>query len=137
MKILIDTNVLIDYIANREPFANAAEDIIVLCKDRKIEGCVAAHSLMNIFYILRKTISVSERKAFLFYLSQITEIIGIDRQKIINCIQNDSFSDFEDGLQFECAKSFSADWIVTRNVEDFADSKIKAISPDEFLKILN
>ena len=51
MKILIDTNVLIDFIANRDPFAKAAEDIIVLCKDQKIEGCVAAHSLMNIFYI--------------------------------------------------------------------------------------
>ena len=137
MKILIDTNVLIDFIANRDPFAKAAEDIIVLCKDQKIEGCIAAHSLMNIFYILRKSMPVSESKAFLFYLSQITEIIGIDRQKILDCIQNESFSDFEDCLQSECAKSFYADWIVTRNVKDFADSEIKAISPDEFLKIIN
>ena len=108
MRVLIDTNVLIDYIANRAPYADDAEKIIVLCKDNRIEGCVAAHSMMNIFYILRKSMSVSERKTFLFSLSQITEIIGIDRQKIINAIVNDDFSDFEDCLQAECAKSFSA-----------------------------
>ena len=54
MRVLTDTNVLIDYIANRAPYADDAEKIIVLCKDNRIEGCVAAHSMMNIFYILRK-----------------------------------------------------------------------------------
>ncbi|MEE3334053.1 MAG: PIN domain-containing protein [Ruminococcus sp.] len=136
MRVLIDTNVLLDYIANRAPYADAAEQIIILCKDNKIEGGIAAHSMMNIFYILRKNMSVSERKDILFYLSQITEIIGIDKQKILNSIGNDDFSDFEDCLQAECAKSFSANWIVTRNIKDFESSVIKAITPDEFLKIL-
>ena len=64
------------------------------------------------------------------------EIIGIDKQKILNSIGNDDFSDFEDCLQAECAKSFSADWIVTRNVKDFENSAIKAVTPDEFLRNL-
>ena len=136
MRVLTDTNVLIDYIANRAPYADDAEKIIVLCKDNRIEGCVAAHSMMNIFYILRKSMSVSERKTFLFSLSQITEIIGIDRQKIINAIVNDDFSDFEDCLQAECAKSFSADFIITRNVNVFENSEIKPITPDVFLQNL-
>ena len=136
MRVLIDTNVLLDYIANRTPYADAAEQIIMLCKDNKIEGCIAAHSMMNIFYILRKNMTVSERKDILFYLSQIAEIIGIDKQKILNSISNEDFSDFEDCLQAECAKSFSADWIVTRNIKDFESSAVKAITPDEFLKIL-
>ena len=136
MRVLIDTNVLLDYIANRTPYADAAEQIIMLCKDNKIEGCIAAHSMMNIFYILRKNMTVSERKDILFYLSQIVEIIGIDKQKILNSISNEDFSDFEDCLQAECAKSFSADWIVTRNIKDFESSAVKAITPDEFLKIL-
>ena len=123
MRILIDTNVLLDYIANRTPYANDAEQIIILCKDDKIDGCIAAHSMMNIFYILRKNMTVSERKEILFYLSQIAEIIGIDKQKILKSISNDDFSDF-------------ADWIVTRNIKDFGNSAIKAITPDEFLKIL-
>lgn len=99
MRILIDTNVLLDYIANRTPYANDAEQIIILCKDDKIDGCIAAHSMMNIFYILRKNMTVSERKEILFYLSQIAEIIGIDKQKILKSISNDDFSDFEDCLQ--------------------------------------
>lgn len=136
MRVLIDTNVLLDYIANRTPYADAAEQIIMLCKDNKIEGCIAAHSMMNIFNILRKNMTVSERKDILFYLSQIAEIIGIDKQKILNSISNEDFSDFEDCLQAECAKSFSADWIVTRNIKDFESSAVKAITPDEFLKIL-
>ena len=136
MRVLIDTNVLIDYIANRAPYTDDAEKIIVLCKDNRIEGCVAAHSMMNIFYILRKSMSVSERKTFLFSLSQITEIIGIDRQKIINAIVNHDFSDFEDCLQAECAKSFSADFIITRNVNVFENSEIKPITPDVFLQNL-
>ena len=136
MRVLIDTNVLLDYIANRTPYADAAEQIMIMCKDNKIDGCIAAHSIMNIFYILRKNMTVSERKNILFYLSQITEIIGIDKQKILNSISNDVFSDFEDCLEAQCAKSFSADWIITRNIKDFENSAIKAITPDKFLKTL-
>lgn len=136
MRVLIDTNVLLDYIANRAPYAGAAEQIMLLCKDNKIEGCIAAHSMMNIFYILRKNMTVAERKDVLFYLSQIVEIIGIDKQKIMNAISNDDFADFEDCLQAECAKSSSADWIITRNIKDFESSAVKAITPDEFLKTI-
>jgi hypothetical protein len=88
------------------------------------------------FYNAPKNMTVSERKEILFYLSQIAEIIGIDKQKILKSISNDDFSDFEDCLQAECAKSFFADWVVTRNIKDFGNSAIKAITPDEFLKIL-
>ena len=137
MRVLIDTNVLIDYLANRQPYADAAERIMILCKDNKIKGCIAAHSIMNIFYILRKSMTVSERKEILLSLSQITEIEGIDRIKIINALYNDDFLDFEDCLQAECAKNFSADWILTRNIKDFENSDIKPISPDDFLNIVS
>ena len=76
MRILIDTNVLLDYIANRTPYANDAEQIIILCKDDKIDGCIAAHSMMNILYILRKNMTVSERKEILFYLERAGVISG-------------------------------------------------------------
>ncbi|MCH5348302.1 MAG: PIN domain-containing protein [Oscillospiraceae bacterium] len=134
MKILIDTNVLIDYILRREPYTDDAEKIIFLCKNMQIEGCIAAHSIMNIFYILRKLMTLEKRKKFLNYISEFIEIIGIDRRKIISAVNNDQFTDVEDCLQTECAKEFSADYIVTRNVKDFQNSTIPAISPDDFLK---
>ena len=61
MKILIDTNILIDYILERQPFTDSAEKIMILCKDKKIDGYIAVHSLINIFYILRKQMTVEER----------------------------------------------------------------------------
>ncbi len=137
MKILIDTNILIDYILERQPFTASAEKIIVLCKDKKIDGCIAAHSIMNIFYILRKEMTIEERKNFLYYLSQITEIVGVDKYKIFSALNNNAFADFEDSVQNECAKSFFADYVVTRNIKDFINGTVKPISPDDFLKLIN
>lgn len=136
MKILIGTNVLIDYVLERQPFTGDAEKILLLCKNKKVDGCIAAHSFMNIFYILRKQLTIPERKEFLFYLSEITEIIGIDKNKILSALENELLGDFEDSLQEQCAKTFSADYIVTRNLKDFSNSKIKAILPDDFLRTI-
>ena len=110
--------------------------IIILCKDKKIDGCIAAHSLMNIFYILRKEMTVEERKSLLYYLSEITEIIGIDKNKILSALKDNAFLDFEDSVQSECAKSFSADYIITRNIKDFLNGTVQPILPDDFLKII-
>lgn len=133
MKILIDTNVLIDYILKREPYTESAEKILFLCKNRKIDGCIAAHSVMNMFYILRKEMTVSEIRLFIVSLSKVTDIIGVDKSKIFRAIVNENFKDFEDCVQMECAKEFCADYIVTRNIKDFQNSVIKPILPDEFL----
>lgn len=137
MKVLIDTNVLIDYISLREPFTHDAEKILSLCKDKKIQGCIAAHSIMNAFYILRKQFSVDERRDILKGLSVFLTVIGIDEHKITASLENYDFADIEDCLQTECAKDFSADYIVTRNIKDFQNSMIPPILPDEFLKMVN
>ena len=133
MKILIDTNILIDYILKREPYTESAEKILFLCKNRKIDGCIAAHSVMNMFYILRKEMTVNEIRLFIVSLSKVTDIIGVDKPKIFRAIVNENFKDFEDCVQMECAKEFCADYIVTRNIKDFQNSVIKPILPDEFL----
>ena len=137
MKVLIDTNVLIDYIMRREPYSNDAEKLILLCKDMKVNGCIAAHSVMNIFYILRKEMSLEEQKKLFLCLSEFIEFVGIDRKKLMNVLHNDEFTDVEDCLQSECAKAVYADYIVTRNVGDFRNSVVPAILPDEFLKKVN
>ena len=136
MNILIDTNVLIDFILSREPFTKNAIKLLDMCRNKTINGFVAAHSILNIFYILRKQLTESERKQFLLYLSQITEIVQIDREKIMACLSNNCFSDFEDCMQFECAKDCNANFIITRNVKDFEHSEIKPMTPQEFLENL-
>lgn len=126
-KILIDTNVLIDYLLEREPFFEDAKDVILSCADGKVKGCIAAHSIPNMFFILRKDYSAKERREVLSNLCSIFDVEGIDKAKLLAGLTNEDFSDFEDCLQMECAKSYGADYIVTRNISDYSTSEIKAI----------
>lgn len=64
-------------------------------------------------------------------------IEGIDSKKIVTAIENSKFTDFEDCLQDECAVSVGADYIVTRNIKDFLNAKVKAVLPEDFLKTLD
>lgn len=137
MKILIDTNVLIDYIAEREPYFQDSRRILLACSENKISGCIAAHSINNIFYILRKSIPETERREILKKLCIITTVIGVDKKKLINALDNAEFSDMEDCLQTECAAYFSADYIVTRNIKDFEKSSVVPILPSDFVKMLS
>lgn len=137
MRILLDTNILIDYISLRPPFSEDAKAILKLCMEKQIDGCIAAHSVMNAFYILRKDLTSDERRDALSDLCDLLTVVGIDKAKIITALENDKFTDVEDCLQSECAKAFSADYIVTRNVGDFRNSAVPAILPDEFLKKVN
>ena len=135
-KILIDTNVLLDYLLEREPFVEEAKEIIRACTDGKVKGCIAAHSIPNMFFILRKDFDEKERREILLNLCKIFDVEGIDKVKIVSGLENGKFSDFEDCLQMECAKSYEADYIVTRNISDYDTSEIKAILPKDYLSQL-
>lgn len=134
-RILIDTNVLLDYLLTREPYFEDAKNVILSCADGKINGCIAAHSIPNMFFILRKDYNAKERREILSNLCSIFDVEGIDKGKLLAGLENEDFSDFEDCLQMECAKSYGADYIVTRNVSDYVTSEIKAIEPKEYLTL--
>lgn len=87
------------------------------------------------FYILRKEYSVTQRREILKALCMVFEISEINGEKITKALENNQFEDFEDCLQDECAASVMADYIVTRNIKDFANSKVPAIQPEKFLKL--
>ena len=100
---------------------------------KKVIGCIAAHTVSNIFFILRKVYSVKERRDILNSICQLFEVESINKEKIIRGLNNDKFSDFEDCLQMECAISFQAEYIVTRNIDDFKGSSIACILPSDLL----
>lgn len=133
MVILIDTNVALDYLTMRQPYYEDARNIMRACADEQIQGFIAFHSLPNIFYILRKIYSEMERREMLRQLCLVLRVTGASHDKICNAIDRNDFPDFEDCLQDECAKEVSADFIVTRNVEDFLNSQVKAITPKQLL----
>jgi len=136
MDILIDTNVIIDHLCSRQPYAANAEKILRYCFQQDCKGYIAAHSITNIFYILRKEFSVSDRKRMLLDLCEFIDIIGLQKKQIIDALNDDEFSDLEDRIQFECAQSINADYIITRNIVDFPNSSIPVILPEDFLKII-
>lgn len=133
-RILVDTNVLLDYLLTREPYYEDAKKIVIACAEGKVNGCIAAHSISNMFFILRKDYSIEERRAVLTNLCKIFDVEGIDKVKLLAGLQNGEFSDFEDCLQMECAKAYGAEYIVTRNVADYKASMVEAVTPEEYLK---
>ena len=89
------------------------------------------------YYILRKDYKESSvRRIMIKSLFDILDVSGINRDVLVNALDREDFEDFEDCVQDECAEMVAADYIVTRNVKDFEHSKIPAIAPDEFLKLL-
>ena len=136
MVILIDTNVALDFMTMRQPYYDDARNIIRLCADEQVKGYIAFHSLPNIFYILRKSYSEEDRRGMLKKLCFVLQVTGASHEKVYDAIERVEFADFEDCLQDECAKEVSADFIVTRNVEDFKHSQVKAITPQNFLEII-
>ena len=137
MRILIDTNIIVDYILKRENFFECAEKIVSFCTDGRVEGAVSSQSIADTFYILRKDFSPAERKSLLLIICQIFHVEAVDEVKILFALADETFSDFEDCLQVQCAKSFRADYIITRNVKDFAASEIPAVTPEGFHKIFS
>ncbi|MBR0485530.1 MAG: PIN domain-containing protein [Oscillospiraceae bacterium] len=135
MKILIDTNVLLDYLSGREPFATDSTEVIRLCSTEQFDGYVAVHSILNLFFILRKSIpDANQRREKLTELSELFKLVSIDSDMIRHSLKNNDFKDFEDCVQAECAVKAGADCIITRNIKDFEKSPVKAISPEDFLK---
>lgn len=136
-RILIDTNVLLDYLITRESYYEEAKEIMLSCLNGETKGCIAAHSIPNIFFILRKDYNVKERREILINLCTIFDVEGIDKSKLLLGLQNENFTDFEDCLQMECAKSYGAEFIVTRNISDYKQSEVKAILPKDYLAIVS
>jgi len=133
MAVLIDTNVVLDWLLEREPFSQQAKQIMEACIRRKFFGFLASHTLLNIFYIVRKHKTVQERKEIILMLCDKFTVVGINEEMIVSAVKNDAWADLEDGLQMQCALDSGVDCIVTRDPKGFESSKIKIFSPASFI----
>lgn len=135
MKVLVDTNVIIDFLLTREPFYRASLEVIKKCASREVIGYIAFHSVPNLWYILRK-IPEDRRREWMLNICQFLQVVGVSHEEVIKAIRMESFKDFEDCLQDRCAQSVGAKYIITRNIQDFMNSDIQAILPEDFLVVL-
>ncbi len=133
--LLIDTNILLNYITNREdPYLKQSIEIVRKCASGEYTGYIAFHTLSTLWYVLRKR-SNYVRRQNLKDICEIFTVATASQMEILDAIEKDSFADFEDCLQDKCAKTVGADYIVTCNVRDFDNSETKAITPDDLAKI--
>ncbi len=133
--LLIDTNVILDVLQNRAQFIESSKKVIALIYEGKYKGVIAAHSITNLWYVLRKFFTQEKRRELVMTLMKYFQVSCLDKQKLIDGLQRSDFLDFEDCLQDECAMEFNADFIITRNTKDFKNSKVPAVTPEEFLKL--
>lgn len=136
MKVLIDTNIMIDALTNRDGRSGFSATVIDLCAKQVIDGYVALHSISNMYYILRKLYSDAERRTILKRYNEILKVAEVGNDVVDTAINNTAISDYEDALQYACAETVGADYIVTRNIQDYGKAEIRVISPEELLKLL-
>jgi predicted nucleic acid-binding protein len=132
-KLLIDTNIVIDLLAKREPFYQSAAQIFSLADQNKLELAISSLTFANTNYVLSRLKSVQEAREILRRFRILVKVLSLN-DKIIDLALNDSsFKDMEDGLQYYSAIENGQNIIITRDLQDFKESKIPVMSADEYL----
>ena len=132
-KLLIDTNVILDLLAKRNPFYQSSAHIFSLADKNKLKLSISSLSIANTNYVLARLKTASEAREILRRFRVLVNIVSLN-DKIIDLALNDSrFNDFEDGLQYYSAIENNLDIILTRDLKGFKGSKIPVMTPDEYL----
>jgi predicted nucleic acid-binding protein len=136
MNVFLDTNVLMDVLLERQPFALDAQRLWFLAERGKIEGAVSALSFANVYYVVRKTRGHDFALAMLKAMRDTFRIVGCDEQILQQAIDA-RFSDFEDAVQYFSALRMDAACMVSRNPGHFPKSSIPIFTPHDFFSFHN
>jgi predicted nucleic acid-binding protein len=134
MRILIDTNVVLDFLQQREPFVEDAAKLFEKIDAGEIEGFIAATTITNIYYIVRKAAGIVAAQDAITQILTDLYICPVDRSVIEQAIAL-NFRDFEDAVQYACAIAHGLNVIVTRDVSGFVSGEIPVVSPGELENI--
>ena len=135
MRVIIDTNVAMDLMSDRQPFSDEAEKVFTFCCSDLVEGFMTVNSFCNLHYHLHRYLhDSSAEKSFLSFWMNFIKIIDAGE---VDCRYglSSKIGDFEDAIIASVAKRNKFDYIVTRNTNDFANSPVPAVTPAEFIDI--
>jgi predicted nucleic-acid-binding protein len=132
---LFDSDVLLDVLAQRQPFVSTSAQALNTATQPQVQGYVAGHAVTNIFYILRRQVGSETARELLSRLLQYLQVANVTEEVIRAALQS-SMTDFEDAVTSEAANAAGIEIIVTRNTPDFAASAIPVVLPAEFLAML-
>lgn len=135
MRLMIDTNIFLDVLAEREPFFKDSKAVLDLCENKRVQGFLSASSATDIFYLIHRQLhSVDLAYKALGSVLDIAKVLTVTNEDVLNAYLQRA-SDFEDCLLATCAKANQCDAIVTRNKKDFLSFGITLFSPEELLNI--
>ena len=131
--VFVDTNIIIDLLAKREPFYKDAQDLFTLGDKKEIQLCISSLSFANAYYSIVKHHKDVDAKKYLAKFKVLVKVFAVEDKAIELALASD-FADFEDGLQYFIAMDNESDIIITRNKKDFKNSKIPVMTAGEYLK---
>lgn len=135
-RLLIDTNIVIDLLSKREKFYDEAADLFSRADKKELVLTITSLTFANTNYILTKLKSAKEAREILRKFKVLVELLNLDDKITELALSDESFPDFEDGLQYYSAIENQIDVIITRNKKDFKNSKIPVLSTKEFLALI-
>jgi len=131
--VFVDTNIIIDLLAKREPFYKDAQDLFTLSDKKEIQLCISSISFANAYYSIVKHHKDVDAKKYLAKFKVLVKVLPLEDKAIELALASD-FNDFEDGLQYFVAMDNESDIIITRNKKDFKSSKIPVMTAGEYLR---
>jgi len=134
LKVLIDTNVIVDNLARRDEYGESLR-ILILCEAGMLEGVISAITVLDVMCILRIYLSRAKARETVQTITRIVEVVSVLPVDISTAFSSDII-DFEDAVQAACARRVNADYIITRNTKDFQKSSVPAITPRDMLNLL-
>ncbi|MCP2729933.1 PIN domain-containing protein [Limnofasciculus baicalensis] len=135
MKVLLDTNIIVDVALERQPFVENSETVISLIEQGQIEGYISASSFGDLYYIIRKEKGKELAIEFLRTIVTVCQIATVDTAAI-NMALGSNFRDFEDAIQYSTTVVNQLDAIVTRNPQDFPVTTPRIITPEQLIQEL-
>ena len=130
--IFVDTNIVIDLLAKREPFYKEAQDLFTLGDKNEVNLFISSLTFANAYYSIVRHHKEVDAKKYLSKFKVLVTILSLDAKAIELALASD-FKDFEDGLQYFIAMDNEADVIITRNKKDFANANIPVMTAEEYL----
>jgi len=136
LRVIVDTNVVLDVLLNREPFVKAAVEVFCLVEESRIDAFLCATTITTIDYLLNHSLPTSKARNALRKLISLFEIATVNRSVIERALDS-KIKDFEDAVLAEAGQMAGVDSIVTRNTKDFVRSNLKVFDPNEILAQFN
>ena len=133
-RIFVDTDIVYDMLATREPYYQAAARLFTLSDETKIQLFISALTIANIHYLISKHLSSNETNQILRKFRLLVHIVPLN-EKIIDLALNSDFNDFEDAIQYYCAVENDIEILLTRNLKDYKKAQISVMTAQDFINL--